>query len=112
MLSAQKELKEATSKTQEDIINQKYKDAAERKQIALIKRERAYAKEEKSEETGEISATMDADKPEYTGDAPEEYYEAVTKNAVQNLEQAIKTENQMKDRLEQAEDDEQAIDYK
>tara|TARA_B110000305_G_C19386028_1_gene612269 strand:- start:1017 stop:1250 length:234 start_codon:yes stop_codon:yes gene_type:complete len=77
----------------------------------LIKRERAYAKEEKSEESGVISENMDADKEWYTGEDIEEYYEAITTNAVQNLEQAIKTETQMKKRLERAEDDEEAIKF-
>lgn len=54
---------------------------------------------------------MDADKEWYTGEDVAEYYEAVTTNAVQNLEQAIKTETQMKKRLERAEDDEEAIKF-
>lgn len=42
--------------------------------MALIKRERAYAKEEKTEETGTISEPMDSTKPDYSGEDIEEYY--------------------------------------
>jgi hypothetical protein len=54
---------------------------------------------------------MEASKPEYTGEDVGEYFAAVTANAIQNLEQAIKTETQMKERLERAEDDEEAIKF-
>lgn len=100
MLDAEKELKEASSKFQEERIEEKFKEAKIKKELALIKRERAYAKEEKTEETGSISEPMDSSKPEYTGDDIDEYYKAVKTNAVDNLKQAIKTENQMKDRIE------------
>jgi hypothetical protein len=35
---------------------------------------------------------MESDKKDYNGDDPDGYHKAVTQNAIQNLEQAIKTE--------------------
>ena len=82
MLSAENELKEAASSAQEEVIRQKYKDAQIKKQMALIKRERAYATEEKTEETSTISDNMDTDKKGYEGEDPNGFYKAVTENAV------------------------------
>ena len=80
----------------------------------MIKRERAYAEEEKSDETSEISEKMDANKIkwEFSQDPPEEYYENIKLNAVQNLEAAIKTYKYEQERLENADDKEQAIQRK
>jgi len=55
---------------------------------------------------------MDTDKKDYNGPDPDGFHKAVTINAIQNLEQAIKTEKQMAERLENAEDDEEAITRK
>lgn len=42
-------MKESTTKVQDEIIKEKYKEAKLKKQEALIKRERAYKKEEKTD---------------------------------------------------------------
>lgn len=107
-------MKEAASRSQEEIVAQRLKEAKIKKNEALIKRERAYAEEEKSDETSEVSEKMDANKIAWEGSdkIPEEFYKANTANAVQNLENAIKTEQAMQERLENSEDKETAIKRK
>lgn len=50
--------------------------------MALIKRERAYATEEKTEETNTVSENMDTEKNGYEGENPNAFYKAVTENAI------------------------------
>ena len=76
----------------------------------MIKKKRAYAKEEKSEDAAEIAGKEEDDKKSYNGDDLVAYHKAVTKNAVQNVRSAMKTVSIMKTRLANAEDDEDAID--
>lgn len=78
----------------------------------MIKRERAYKKEEKSDETNEVAEQMNAsEKPEFEGKEEKEgdYFNAVKKNAIYDLERAIKTEKVMEERLENSNTTSQAI---
>jgi hypothetical protein len=112
MESAKKEMKETVTKVQEEIVKEKFKEAKLKKKEALIKRERAYQEEEQSDETNEISEAMDASaQPDFKGEEEKEkeYFKSVTKNAVYDLESAIKTEKLMEERLENSNTTSQAI---
>lgn len=76
----------------------------------MIKKKRAYAKEEKADDAADIAGNEEDPKKAYAGEDEAAYHKAVTKNAVQNLKSAIKTVSIMKTRLKSAEDDEDAVD--
>jgi hypothetical protein len=76
----------------------------------LIKKKRAYAKEEKSDDAAAIAGYEEDPKKSFTGPDKDAYHKSITKNAIQNLKSAMKTVSVMKTRLKHAEDDEDAVD--
>lgn len=57
-----KQLVDAPNRYQQEVVQQRIKDASLRKKEAQIKLERAYEEEEKSDETSDLASKMDANK--------------------------------------------------